>query len=223
MTHREAVDTLASERYLLDEMSEVERFAFEEHFFTCHECADDVRAGEKMRQHVKSAFAGGRASQPASTIVKMPDRAWPRWRPQVVLPWACAATVTLLFGYESLLVVPELRKTASPQALAPVLLHPASRGTDPIITLSADQPFTALAADVNTPSAGHVLAYELTTEAGSTIVSGSTTQPPAGTPLLLMIPSRQLSAGTHYRLVLHDAASSSSTLGEYRFVAVAER
>ena len=49
MTHADALRTLAAERYLLDEMPEIEKFAFEEHFFDCAECADDLRAGSAMR------------------------------------------------------------------------------------------------------------------------------------------------------------------------------
>ena len=44
MTHQQAVDKQAVERYLLDEMPEIERFAFEEHLFDCDICADDVRS-----------------------------------------------------------------------------------------------------------------------------------------------------------------------------------
>ena len=57
MTHADAIRTLAVERYLLDEMPEIERFAFEEHFFDCAECADDLRAGSTMRQAVKAGRA----------------------------------------------------------------------------------------------------------------------------------------------------------------------
>ena len=42
MTHQQALDGLASERYLLDEMTEGERFEFEAHYFDCVDCAEDV-------------------------------------------------------------------------------------------------------------------------------------------------------------------------------------
>ena len=60
MTHQQAVDTLASERYLLDEMSELERHAFEDHYFSCGECAEDVRAGAVMREGVQASTADPR-------------------------------------------------------------------------------------------------------------------------------------------------------------------
>ena len=45
MEHAEAAATNASERYLLGEITAAEGDAFEEHFFDCAFCADDVRVG----------------------------------------------------------------------------------------------------------------------------------------------------------------------------------
>ena len=42
MTHSEAVQQMAAERYLLDELAPDVRDAFEEHMFDCQECALDV-------------------------------------------------------------------------------------------------------------------------------------------------------------------------------------
>ena len=57
MTHQQALDGLASERYLLDEMTEVERFEFEAHYFDCVDCAEDVRLGDRIRQEARRASA----------------------------------------------------------------------------------------------------------------------------------------------------------------------
>ncbi len=54
MTHQQALDTMAAERYLLDEMTEIEKHAFEEHFFDCDDCAHEVRLGEQIRVEVRS-------------------------------------------------------------------------------------------------------------------------------------------------------------------------
>jgi hypothetical protein len=45
MEHTEAIATNASERYVLGEVTAAEGDAFEEHFFDCAVCADDVRLG----------------------------------------------------------------------------------------------------------------------------------------------------------------------------------
>ena len=44
MTHQEAADTLAAERYLLGELPAGDREAFEAHYFSCDVCADDLRS-----------------------------------------------------------------------------------------------------------------------------------------------------------------------------------
>ena len=77
MTHQEAIDTLAAERYLLDEMPADERSAFEEHFFDCEVCADDMRSAAALLQGTKAGFAGVNAAgaQAAATRRRI---AW--WR-----------------------------------------------------------------------------------------------------------------------------------------------
>ena len=67
MNHQEAVSSHATERYLLEEMTEVEKFAFEDHYFDCAECADDVRAAALMREGVKEGMLGAVAPAPVST------------------------------------------------------------------------------------------------------------------------------------------------------------
>jgi hypothetical protein len=38
-------------------MTEVERFEFEDHYFDCAECAEDVRLGDMIRQEARRAGA----------------------------------------------------------------------------------------------------------------------------------------------------------------------
>jgi hypothetical protein len=45
MEHNEAIDTYAAEGYLLGELSDAERAAFEEHFADCDTCFTDVKDG----------------------------------------------------------------------------------------------------------------------------------------------------------------------------------
>ena len=74
--HQEAIRTLAAERYMLGEMTDDERETFEEHYFNCRFCVEDVKAidlmGRAVRQHAKP--------QPVR-----------KWRPMNVIPWAVAA------------------------------------------------------------------------------------------------------------------------------------
>jgi len=96
MTHEEAVSTLASERYLLEEMSEPERETFEEHYFSCVECADDVRAGGVMRDGVRGGLMNEQAVHTVHDMTT--SAAWRRknvqprrWYQSPAIPWAAAA------------------------------------------------------------------------------------------------------------------------------------
>lgn len=78
MEHAESIQTNAAERYLLDEMPDGERDAFEDHYFDCTECARDVRDGARM-------MAAGRevAAEPAATVHPIrPKRSIGQWIPQ---------------------------------------------------------------------------------------------------------------------------------------------
>jgi len=77
MTHEQAVSTFASERYLLEEMTEPERTVFEEHYFSCVDCADDVRMGAVMSDGARAGLMGERAERTTVTDMTASD-AWRR-------------------------------------------------------------------------------------------------------------------------------------------------
>jgi hypothetical protein len=217
VTHQEAVATLAAERYLLDEMADEQRDAFEAHFFACTECAGDMRAAAAMLEGAKDARTG---SAERSNVVPIGEhrvvrpRAWLR---SAALPWAAAAALAAMVTYQSAWVVPSLRRSAAPVALVPVTLHPDSRGQEAVVPLRAGVESVTLAVEVNdAPPAGEVR-YDLTTGDGRQIVSGRAATPPPGAPLLLLMPSWTLTGSMHYILSVHDAAPSGRPLGEYRF------
>ena len=70
MTHQEAVESLATERYLLDDMPNSDRQAFEDHFFSCDLCADDMRVAAAMFKGAKAGFAGGAATAQVVPMVR---------------------------------------------------------------------------------------------------------------------------------------------------------
>jgi hypothetical protein len=217
MTHQQALDTMAAERYLLDEMTEIEKHAFEDHFFDCSDCAQEVRLGEQIRAEVRSSRDAGPRIRDSkdSKFIAFPAR--PVWRrPSVVLPWAAAATLALTVGYQSLVTVPGLRGATSTQALSPVMLRGATRGAVPVVTISPGQRFVTLALDVMTSSAKE-LRYDLLDEAGTTLLSGRTPLPPSGAPLYLLIPADELGRQGRHTLIVRDPDSSGAALGEYGF------
>jgi hypothetical protein len=204
MDHREAIDTLAAERYVLGDMTSGERDAYEAHFFSCPECADDVKSGALMKDGVREGLIDGK---------RMSVRRGVTWRPAVAIPWAAAATLAVIAGYES---VPTRSSVDSgaPIALAPVTLRPETRGQDPIVSAGPGGAVT-LAIPLH-GSYQQSVSYELRSDA-RTIASAEVTSPSPGAPLLLLIPSGLLSAGGHYILVVKDPRSRDLTSEEYRF------
>ena len=211
MTHEQALSTFASERYLLDEMTEPERSTFEEHYFECTDCADDVRAGGLMRDGARAGLLGEAAAK--GQVHDMTESAaWRRkaavsrrWYQSSAIPWAAAAALTVVAGYQTLAPGRSLpgRSFSSPVALAPVTLRPASRGTEPRIPLARDSAAITLALDVSSTVSGADLPFTITS-AGKVVASGRVQSPQPGVPLLLLVPSSEISAPGRYTLAIAD-------------------
>ncbi len=114
MEHSEANDTMASARYLLGEMTDEERNAFEEHYFGCSECARDVRDGSLMIDSIRA----GRVQAD-------------RLKPVRTLPWvltAAAAIAIVVLGLQNA----SLRRQSAPHVLRSYsLLTMGTRGAAP--------------------------------------------------------------------------------------------
>jgi hypothetical protein len=218
MNHLQAVNTSAPERYLLEEMSELERHAFEDHFFSCSDCAEDVRLGARMREGVKAGFMD--AEQPVSLAAAKAARTKTVWRASVVIPWAAAAMLALAAGYQSLMLAPGQERRLQAQALAPITLRPASRGAEPVVPLPAGTAAIALAVDVGA-SRDPELAYDLRTIDEKSVASGRVPAPQPGAPLLLLIPAWTLTPGGHYILSIRHS-TDGDVLDEYRFAVKTE-
>lgn len=78
---------MAAERYLLNELSDDESAAFEEHLFDCQECAADIRAGAAMME-------AGREVVREAPVVQFKPKPSATWFPRA----AAAAIVTALLS-----------------------------------------------------------------------------------------------------------------------------
>jgi len=232
VTHEQAVEKHATERYLLDDMPELERFAFEEHLFACPICAEDVRSGALMQEGVKAGLlppvkAEGTRQKAEGTRQKAEDPRTSRpqdlktprpqdlWR--TAIPWAAAAVLTLVAGYQALWVVPALREQIiGPTVLSPVTLRGASRGTEPTLTRPGAG-VLALAVDLGAVAAGASLTYDLRAADGVSVASGTAAAPPPGTPLLLLIPASALDSAGRYTLSVGTSGAPGSASLEYKF------
>ena len=216
MTHENALETMAAERYLLDEMSEVERHTFEEHFFDCSECAEEMRLGSRLRNDARAVFPETAPGRVLRTD-EFSRRRRPMWVPPVktALPWAAAAVLALALTYQVRGPATSSFGEDGVQALTTVSLRPASRGPVPTVTLPASGS-VALALDVNTGTPGDPLTYRLAREDGAVIDSRAGTVPAAGTPLLLLVPAERLRAGGQFVLRVI-SGDNTAPPAEYRF------
>jgi len=112
MEHELAVKNQAVERYFLGEMTPEEKEAFEEHYFLCELCADDVRAVSSFIENSKAVF------KEPHFAPKM-ARSWTAWlRPAFTYSpaYATLAAVCLIgMGYERFRVIPALE---APQSIS---------------------------------------------------------------------------------------------------------
>ena len=147
MNHTEAMQEMATEKYLLGELSPELRDAFEEHFFDCPECAMDVRAAAMFMDEAKEQLpeltgpmAVPAAERPAPVVAKEKKAPW--WsallRPALAMP--VFAALIAIVGYQNFVTLPALRSSASEMRLAPtVYLHSETRSAAAPIEVDAKQ------------------------------------------------------------------------------------
>ncbi|MGA9069160.1 MAG: zf-HC2 domain-containing protein [Terracidiphilus sp.] len=208
MDHNEALQQMAAERYLLNELTPDAREAFEEHLFDCPECALDLRAGVAFVEEAKIQLPKLAPStpQPLPGRVrpsKVLREGWFGWlQPSFVVP--VFATMLLFIGYQNLLVLPGLREAATqPQLLSWAPLHGSTRGTP--LDLTADRKHgVALPIELPqqpTPGAYTGYSFSLTDPQGKAVWTGSMTAPSDDASqeqrLTLAIPGAMLHSGIY--------------------------
>ncbi len=110
MDHAEAARTAAIDKYLLGELPEPEREAFEEHFFSCPECARQVSLGAVFKANARAVMnqAGGLAA--IAPEGRRPWFGWNlAWNFRMAAAMAGAAAVAILVGYQNFILIPQLR------------------------------------------------------------------------------------------------------------------
>jgi hypothetical protein len=170
MDHSEAARLMASEKYLLDELSSAEAEAFEEHLFECRECALDVRAGSAFLEHSKVQLANPSAAPVTVPAGGRESSGWFSWlRPAFAVP--AMAILLLVVGYQNLVTYPAL-KGAVAENKAPRILPAASlvssvtRGAVPsVIAVPSGEPFL-LPLDVQSQNSFQSFVVELQNPAG---------------------------------------------------------
>jgi Putative zinc-finger len=213
MDHNEAIKEMATERYLLNELTPELRDAFEEHAFNCPECALDLRAGSTFINIAKGELpalveASPGASRPETTRPIKKKFDWQAWlRPAFAIP-AFAALLALV-SYQNLSTIPSLRKSASEPSLLPsTAFHAGTRGNahTPVAVDRANG--AVLSIELPQDSGYASYAFELYDPQGKQLWKRTITASQAGSggdgTVSLVIPGAGLVQGT-YRLSISGA------------------
>jgi hypothetical protein len=169
MEHSQAVQLMATERYLLGDLSPELREAFEEHFFDCQECAFDLRAEAAFLDAAKTQLPQMATSPAAARIPATPAKPAPKrrewfawWRPMAVPAFAL---LLIVIGYQNIATIPSLRSAASSPRIAPwTTLHAGTRagahkpivadhksGANLLIDVPNEGAYTSFALDLTDP------------------------------------------------------------------------
>jgi hypothetical protein len=242
MEHAQAIQLKAAERYVLGELPSDLREQYEEHFFSCVECAEELNLAAAFVENSRAAVG----SEPVLPPVRLPVAATRRpassgWlgaflRPGFAVP--AFAALLLLVAYQTVSVIPRLKGTvtqsvatlgSAPQALASFSLITAdSRGGEPLsVTVAPGQPFS-LYFDI--PPGGYYSSYSCVFEnsAGSAEFSLNISAEQAKNAVQLLVPSSSLAPGKHVLVVRglgtrDGAAGSGIEAARYPFTLVVSR
>jgi len=217
MNHEEAIRTQAAERYLLGEMNEAERDAWEAHFFSCAVCTEELKASAGFVNAVQDFFS----SAPATAQV--PERksvlAWLNWRELLRPAPAFACAMLLLVGgfalYQNTVTMPRLRQ---PQVMASVFLTQSRSGESKTISAPREGRFELR---IELPPDGKFSAYDgqIIAESGRIAGTVSISAQQAGGPINISLDASTLTPGS-YSLAVRGITKENgqkNDVAHYRF------
>jgi hypothetical protein len=208
MNHDEAIRLEVAEKYLLGELSAELRDQYEDHYFGCAECAQEVRTGAIFIDNARDVLNSGSVAVGELGAKHPPPRSGGWWtallRPAFAVP--ALALLLLVAGYQNAVTIPHLKTAISQSDVAQTLpsfslISENSRGGAPLaISVPAGKPFSFF---VDIPPKGDYASYvcEFQTESGTPELSLSISADEAKRTVQLLIPAGRLAPGKHVLVV----------------------
>jgi hypothetical protein len=141
MDHNEALQCQACEKYLLGELSPAERDAFEEHYFSCAECAIQLRSAADFLGASREILA----ASPFGNQIRCRFRAAPRlsWLHAARFRRAGLRLLLAVIGYQNFVTIPAINRPP-PRVSCPMhsLITANTLGDQSLsFTVPAEEPF----------------------------------------------------------------------------------
>ena len=214
MDHKLAHQTKTIDKYLLDELPQEERLAFEEHMFDCPACAAKVKDDFGMISDLKEVLAEAtpiRALHSGKTT-----GGWREWfRPLMFAPSLAALALACIVGYQNMVSIPGMLR---PQMLETNPFVSTTRGAT--VQTAVVKPGAALfAASFGVAAATVYPAYacEFQAEGKATIMTVDCGKhPTAEFTLSLLLPAAKFPPGG-YTMILRSATDQHSEVSRYSF------
>lgn len=208
MDHQIAIRDKLAERYLLNELDDRVREDFEEHYFTCERCAEDVRQGARFIENTRSVFEEEAAAPAPRTAPTRHE--WLRWIWNPLPAYALAAALALAVIVQR---SPDGALVQQPRAISAVELRPATRGTPQTVRVAPDAGVVELMVGV---AAGKSYRCTITNRQGE-VLSVIETPVVQTSQLILLIPPDQLRNGPFRLSVRSESGAGEAFTEDYEF------
>ncbi|HWA93170.1 MAG TPA: zf-HC2 domain-containing protein [Terracidiphilus sp.] len=220
MDHNEAIQTMAVERYLLNELPSELRDEFEEHLFDCPECAMDLRTGAVFVKETRECLPTLAESKPSigtPVLVTSPSPRKKNWffSLQALTVPAFAALLAIV-GYQNLSTIPHLRTAAEqPRILPWTSIHAGTRGGAATPLNASRSGGAVLLIDLPQESGYTSYAFDLLNSEGKLIWNRTEAVPGINNPnantLSLLIPGSGLQQGSYTLTISGVSADGGKT------------
>ena len=203
LSHEEAIERDWKTPYVLGELPEPERDRFEEHFFDCPTCSEDVKTAYLLLRGVEATLKhpifATEVEPEAEEVPSVPERkpappmrsARPKWSWAIqALPYAAILCLSLGAGVQHF----ALQKALSPRMVVAYDIQPQAKGSTQKIVLPAAGEFVELKFDLIVVAPQYN--WEIKPAGADRAVMSGEARPPAGAVLLqLVVPSSRLHPG----------------------------
>ena len=210
MDHQQAIETQASMRYALGELTADERDSFEEHFADCSFCMKDVESSMALAANARAVFRERPLPQPARR-----QFSWFPWRLSPTLALSAALNLVLAAGLglelRSVRPAADNAGASAAQSVVVIPIRGATRGegSPPV----AKTPRRPVVLTFDLPQSYQHYLYKIT-QGDRTVMSGEVGPPGQPDSLALQIPADRLAAGEYQVTLTGSGPSGSESLGE---------